>query len=373
MLIVILFLLSIGTATAAIKSTYTPPCTDKKPSCRDDRLESIETELSSLDSRISALEGGPTPKPSVEPTVSQSTKPSPSPEPTKTSDSRSGGVMYYGASVQGSPENFEDGTGIFGGKGLSSTLPVYRSYFRADSIAPQLGVRAKADHANGRLSIISTKVPGTWAEMAAGKYDNFLIDRIYALSQSPGEVLFVLHHEPTSEVGGVGYQPQDWIAMNAHAKVLKDEMPGAGNVKITGILNGWDLARGGSYSDRWKSSPSDGAFDYYGADRYNGWSETNGIKFISVEEWGKFIQVLRGWGWDGRIVIGETGVREYTQPGVSSKWLIDQFAYCENNGVYAMSYFNSGLNSPDGSWTLDGERLEAFRGNTKYSLKINNS
>jgi hypothetical protein len=39
----------------------------------------------------------------------------------------------------------------------------------------------------------------------------------------------------------------------------------------------------------------------------------------------------------------------------------EAYAFGVAHGFVGMSYFDSGLNSPDGTWELDAERLPVFR------------
>ncbi|MFZ0324263.1 MAG: DNRLRE domain-containing protein, partial [Actinomycetes bacterium] len=81
------------------------------------------------------------------------------------------GTMYYGASVEGGdPRTLESQIG--------RTITMFRSYMQPTSSASKFAARAAADVAAGRIPMISTKVPGTWADLAAGKQDPWLIERV---------------------------------------------------------------------------------------------------------------------------------------------------------------------------------------------------
>ena len=119
-----------------------------------------------------------TPKPSSTPTPDVTKTDKPSPTPTPTSDpgrqcverfagDLCAGSLYYGASVEGGdPRTLEAQVG--------AGLGLYRSYMQPSTPASKFVSRASADVAAGRIPLISTKVPGSWADVAAGKQDTWL-------------------------------------------------------------------------------------------------------------------------------------------------------------------------------------------------------
>lgn len=268
--------------------------------------------------------------------------------------------MYYGAfAYGGTPDPFENGTGTFAGKGIGGRiLPAFRKYYAASASDSSIASRVATDHAAGRLPMISSKVPSDWTTMASGSQDAWLQGRINACIASK-EVILMLHHEPWNDINGTTNTAASWIAMHAHAKALKDATAGASNVKITGMLNGFNLEATGSERDGFQSAPADGAFDYYGADRYQPWQTGDPAgSWASASEWGTCITVLKGWGWENKIVIGEWATADYTaEPGRSAQWILDAYEFAYANGVYAISHFNSdtGLGT-----MLSGSMLTSF-------------
>jgi hypothetical protein len=149
--------------------------------------------------------------------------------------------------------------------------------------------------------------------------------------------------------------------MHRRAKQLKDATPGAESVNIVGILNGFSFtANGGSEIAAWQSAPADGDMDLYGYDNYNPWYDGGTLEFRPVATWIQPASTLDAWGWSEKMVIGEYGVREYTTAGVSAQWMADAYQACLDYKFHTVSFFNSGANSPDGTWILDGERLTEF-------------
>jgi hypothetical protein len=95
-----------------------------------------------------------------------------------------------------------------------------------------------------------------------------------------------------------------------------------------------------------------------GLDVYNPWSPTNGLDWRTF---GSKVDEATIWFGDKPLAIGEYGCREDPEnPGLAAEWLRDAADYARGHNIVSMSYFNSGENSPDGSWVLDGEREQAF-------------
>jgi hypothetical protein len=95
-----------------------------------------------------------------------------------------------------------------------------------------------------------------------------------------------------------------------------------------------------------------------GLDVYNPWSATNGKVWRSF---GNKMDEVAGWFPDTPLLIGEYGCRhDPDNPGLAAEWLRDAAAYGLGHGFLSMSYFNSGVQSPDGTWALQGETEQAF-------------
>lgn len=255
--------------------------------------------------------------------------------------------LYYGASVEGGdPRPLEALTG--------QRLEIFRSYMGAETPARAFADRAAADLAAGRVPLISTKVPGTWAEVASGAQDTWLTARIEALASLPGPVWVAFHHEPRGDG-----RPADWVAMQQHVRQVIDEY--ADNLTLVGILNGWTFLENGGNPEAYYHPPGTGV-DIMGFDSYNPWSETNEREWRSVDEVMSPGLAIQSWGYP--TLLAETGVREDPDhPERAAAWLEDQFDYAVAHDFVAVSYFNSGANSPDGTWELSGERLTQFAEN----------
>jgi hypothetical protein len=296
----------------------------------------------------------PTVAPSAAPTPTETPTPTPTASPTMTpvgcaprfpGDPGCTGEMFYGASVEGGdPTKLESETG--------HKLSLYRSYMHADTPASKLGSRASADVAAGRLPLISTKVPGSWAAVANGTHDAWLLERIRVLAAVPGPVWLALHHEPSGD--GI---PADWVRMQQHARRLIDA--NSTNIALVGILNGWDFKQRNGTPEVWNHPVGTGV-DVMGFDSYNGWSATNGKQWQDAADVLSPGVTIASWGYP--TLVGEHGCRtDPTQPGRAAQWMREAYAFGVAHGFVGMSYFDSGLNSPDGTWELDAERLPVFR------------
>jgi hypothetical protein len=133
---------------------------------------------------------------------------------------------------------------------------------------------ATNDLANGRIPLISTKVPGGWASVAAGDQDAWLPVRIRALAKVDGPVWLALHHEPTGDGA-----PSDWVHMQQHARKLIDA--NSNNIELVGILNGWEFLKTNGHPEAY-NMPVGSGVDVMGFDSYNPSSPTNGKKWRPV-------------------------------------------------------------------------------------------
>jgi hypothetical protein len=254
------------------------------------------------------------------------------------------GKPYYGAAVEGGdPAAFETSIG--------STLGLYRSYMSASTATSRFVSVATRDTAKGEIPLISTKVPGTWAQVAAGAQDAWLLERIRALAKVNGTVWLALHHEPTGDGA-----PADWIKMQQHARVLIKA--NSTNIALVGILNGWDFLQNNPHPEVWNMPVGTGV-DIMGFDSYNLWSPTNGKTWQPASKVLSPAVTIASWGYP--TLVGEYGVRnDPANPGKAAQWMKDAYAFAVANKFAGLAYFNSGQNSPDGTWALSGERIAPF-------------
>lgn len=257
------------------------------------------------------------------------------------------GSLYYGASVEGGdPAPLESL--------LGRPLTLFRSYQQADTPVSEFAQRASADIAAGRIPLISTKVPASWAEVAAGQQDAWLIERVEALAAVDGPVWLTLHHEPQADG-----PPADWVAMQQHAREIIDAH--SSNIALVGILNGSSFLLPGRDPDAY-NMPVGSGVHVMGFDSYNPWSPQNDREWSPAAKVLSPALVIKSWGYP--VLVGEYGVRtDPEQPGRARRWLASGYQFALTHDLVGMSYFHSSANSPDGSWALDGERLEQFATN----------
>lgn len=259
------------------------------------------------------------------------------------------GHVYYGASVPHyrSLEEWE--------QQLGNPLAVNRSFFSPVRHQPRDLVRCCLDDiAAGRLPHVSIKPLGTWRDVASGSRDVWLEAMLRPLREAGAPVLFTMHHEPENDAGAPGMQPADFVAMQRH---LIDLAEGDGSpVVVVPVLQQWtfDPVRDDIDPADWVVPEATVA----GLDVYNHWSPTNGKPWRSF---GSKLDEAITWLGDVPVVIGEYGCREDAQnPGLAAEWLRDAAEYAREHDVIAMSYYNSRINAPEGTWELSPTSEQVF-------------
>jgi hypothetical protein len=259
------------------------------------------------------------------------------------------GSLYYGASVpygRSLPDWERD---------LDTSLALHRSYFTQERNEPgKLVQRCRADLDHGRLPHVSVKASATWQEVAGGGHDDWLAGMLRPLGGEALPVFFTLHHEPENDAGPPGMQPRDYVAMQRRLIRLAAEL--APQVTIVPILQQWTFDPLGVQVDpaAWLVPEA----SVIGLDLYNPWSPTNGKPWRSFSS--KADEVI-AWFGDTPLAIGEYGCRDDPQnPGLAAEWLRDAAEYARTHNIVSMSYFNSGVGSPDGSWELRGATEQVF-------------
>lgn len=266
--------------------------------------------------------------------------------------------LYYGMSTYGGDPAGREA--FFGHK-----IGIFRSYASSPNVAASVAV-CKRDLDNGRVPFHSTKLPGTWADMAAGKFDDsFVIPLFAGLAALDGPVWLCYNHEPFDDIG-TGQQASDYKAMYKHIYGLKPV-----NVAITPILQAFPFDPNAlppqTHNVLDWYDPT--ALDIVGIDNYNhkSFNPANGLKWRSADQvisgiCGKLDVIGKP------IAIAEYGVRtDPATPGAAAQWLQDAYDISAARGnIVAMCYFDSGLNVNDGgsSWSLDDqgtERLDKFK------------
>ncbi len=260
------------------------------------------------------------------------------------------GKIYYGSSLP-RRQSLEDWEAQLG-----SRLGVHRSYFTPDhNETGQLIHMCREDQKFGRLSHVSIKPTWTWESIASGKHDDWLDNTLGQLGEEEVPVFFTIHHEPENDAGPTGMTPPDYVGMQTNA--IKRAADVAPLVTIVPVLQHWTfdpLREGGHDPARWIVPDA----SVLGLDIYNPWSPTNGKKWRSFGS--KATEVL-DWFDNVSVAVGEYGCRvDPDNPGLAAEWLRDAADFARDHEFVSMSYFNSHVNSPDGTWALQGETAEAF-------------
>lgn len=207
--------------------------------------------------------------------------------------------------------------------------------------------RAKANHAAGIRTWLSFKLPFSWAEMAAGKGDAWVKALYSKLEALNFEVWVAFHHEPEGE-----QSPAAWRAMQDRlSRMVPSE-----RIKFWLIVTGWHQEFSDAATWRWDAlfptgAPIHGiAYDQpylkYGRHLKTGvfddtWNEGS-VYVLKLAARAKALGVRAG--------IAECG---YSDEAFDKDpaWLDRFLAACQANGLEAVTYFDSVLNSAK-SWTL---------------------
>ena len=281
------------------------------------------------------------------------------------------GNMYFGATNIDATNRESD---------IGQRVGCYRHYWNngtggagwANSVTQIL-----ADVAVGRVPWASYKFNSpsyTWAQVAAGSADSWLVtmcNNIVAGTGGKGPVMLTFHHEPNGD--GTA---SDYLAMERHLQTITDDYPSILHVGAVLSAGYYQMTtkpanKGGPYhAADWMQPDS---CDVFGLDIYNSWAPSGGT-FISVDQAYRLGGIAQCLAIDSSkpIAIGEWGVRTYTAtPGRSATWMQDAYDYCRESGVMAMTYFDSGVNSPDGPWTLDLSYTGATESPAERLIKFN--
>jgi hypothetical protein len=258
------------------------------------------------------------------------------------------GRLYYGSSVP----HYMDFAAFEGS--LGRPLAAHRHYHQADGIRG-LAADARRDVLAGRMPLASIKAPGSWAAVARGAHDGWLDALLGAVATVGGPMFLSIHHEPEDDAfSRTGMRPGDWVAMQERA--IRRAATRARRVTIVPVLMQWTFNPASGRRPAAWMVPSARVF---GFDVYNSWSPTNGRRWTSFAE---EVQRVLPWAGGRPMVVAEYGCRaDPADPERAVRWMRNAFEYALDHNVAAMAYFNSRLNSPDGSWELSGRRAEVFR------------
>jgi len=264
------------------------------------------------------------------------------------------GTLYWGAAISG---NGDPKTRHENAAGHPMTL--HRTFHQWNQRTTKLVDEAIDDAANGRIGWVSVKTP-SWAEMGAGQHDGAIDQMLQALDNIDGPVWLTMHHEP--EGGGGVNAPDDPAGPTGHLamnKRVRQRMTALGvdNVALAPILMTytWKPSSGRDPQDWWEP----GIYDFLGVDHY-----TDAEASPMDDTWYDIRAFAAEKGVE--LAVGEWGMRgTNTAAGNRMKAYYDHAANSHSDGmggrVVGLSYFDSGLNSPSGTWELAGAQLTMFR------------
>lgn len=259
------------------------------------------------------------------------------------------GHLYYGATLP------HDRSLADWERELGRPLAVNRSFFRPERDgADKLVQRCLDDISHRRLPHVSMKPRGTWRDMARGTHDEWLAGMLAPLAASGAPVFFTLHHEPEDDAGPAGMQPADFVAMQR--RLIQLAAGTSPRVVVCPVLQQWtfDPVRDDVDPAAWIVEEA----SVMGLDVYNDWSPTNGKAWRSFSS---MADEAMAWLGDVPIAIGEYGCRDDPRnPGLTAEWLRDAAQYAREHRIVSMSYYNSYLNAPEGTWELRGRAERAF-------------
>ena len=223
---------------------------------------------------------------------------------------------------------------------MGRPLGVRRTYFAADQVDDAVET-VRQDLAAGRLPWISFKMPYSWAEMAAGRGDAWVLAVSRRLAQVRGPVWVAFHHEPEGD-GEI----RDWTAMQQRlAPMVRATAP---NVAYTIILTGWNQLHGKPEYRIQNIWPKGTKVDVAGFDIYNYLGvRKDGATNRSTTPLAKmYFEPLSRWAREQGVswAIAETGYT-HTAARKDPAWLYRTYQQMLHNGGVAFTYFNSTANS----------------------------
>ena len=235
---------------------------------------------------------------------------------------------------------------------IGGTLQIHRTYWHGDNVDDAVET-ASGDAAVGRIPWLSFELPYSWAEMAAGKGDDWTTDLTLKLAALKAPVWIAFHHEPEGD-GDV----KDWVAMQRQLAPIVHAH--SDNVAFTTILTGWNQLYGEARYSLDALYPGDGLVDIMGFDPYNEYGVVkDGLAITYPFDFG--LPTLAAFAKSKKAAWGlaETG---YTDDAAKADplWLDRTYSELSANGAIALTYFNTELNAY-GSWLINNPaKIKAF-------------
>jgi hypothetical protein len=263
------------------------------------------------------------------------------------------GLLYYGSHTDyndPAPREARYGHRV----GVSR---LFYDYFEIDVLV----TAAARDLLAGRQPYVSIYNPGTWQEVAAGIYDDWLDSLLGGLAAVPGPVWLCVYHEPDA---GLGYGNTRASYRRMYRRVAARRPANVALAPIVGLY--WhdpSMGGGGSRADTWYALD---VVDIVGCDTYNHWAPDNpgGARYRSATLCAEYFDVLAEMG--KPIALAEYGTRtDPYHPGRADWWMTRFHDILLARGdVVCMSFFDYSLRGHPTpyllDWQGDTERLDAF-------------
>lgn len=225
-----------------------------------------------------------------------------------------------------------------------------RTYYQpSDGVAPILPngaarLRIQEDHKAGRIPVISIR-PGSFAEIAAGKFDLELTAFRAWCEAQPLPVHLLVWHEPENK----GMSPVDFCA--AQTRVRRAIGTGLKRLSFGGSLMTytWNPVSNRK-PDEWFPGP--GVWDWTGGDHY---AQKAGTTIFSPN-WYAFLASCKKW--QTIPAVTELGIRS-SDPD-AAKRLRDFYEAAVVDGVAFILYYDSDVNSTQDGWILTGPQHDEW-------------
>lgn len=259
------------------------------------------------------------------------------------------GTIRWGAGIGGNADPVARHESVAG-----VAMGIRRTFWDLGKISSAV-TTAKNDIAAGRLPWLSFKV-GAWVDYNAGKSDAVVAGLLNQLKALPGPVWLTIHHEPEGGASSPGIDDPagaaGWRDVQKRTRSLLTSSQ-AKNIAFAPVLMTWtfDTRSGRNPNDWWV----DEIWDFVGLDMYQS-SETGGAPQTTTM-WKNAAAYYKAKNME--INIGEWGNRG--TDAIAAAEMQSWYDYMISINSSGVCYFDSGLNSPSGSWELVGEPLTKFR------------
>ena len=267
------------------------------------------------------------------------------------------GYVRWGAAVGGNSDPTERHETPSG-----KSMGIRRTYFSWDKGTTKMVDTARSDLANGSTSMGVDQDAGLGAHGVRAT-DGEIDSMLRALDDVGGPVWLTVHHEP--EGGGGAAGPDDpggapaWRAMQVK---IRERMTAVGtkNIAFAPALMSWtfDPESGRNPDDWWV----DGVWDFAGIDHY--YMKRPGAPLTEDDQAWTRVQAFYSAKGKLPIAFGEWGNRGADDEAAAEMEAAYETALesaeSGRSQIIGLSYFDSGLNSPTGSWALEGDPLSEF-------------